>query len=138
MKVTLKRVDNDFHMEASVSSDTKVHIDASEKTGGHNLGARPMELVLTALASCSSIDLLSILKKQRMNPEELTVDIEGKRAESVYTSPFTDIHMEFNFRGNLDEIKVKRAIELSVEKYCSVYEMLKHTVNITYSYSIVQ
>ena len=136
MKVTIKRVDEDFHLEATGSTDVKVHVDASEKAGGHNLGARPMELVLVALASCSSIDIISILKKQRMNPEEFSVDVEGKRPEEVYPSPFTEIHMKFNFTGKLDEEKVKRAIELSVEKYCSVYEMLKHSVNITYSYSI--
>ena len=136
MKVTIRRVDEDFHLEAAGSTDVKVHIDAGESAGGHNLGARPMELVLTALASCSSMDLISILKKQRMNPETFSVDVEGKRAEGVYPAPFTDIHMTFNFTGKLDEEKVKRAIELSVEKYCSVYEMLKHSVNITYSYTI--
>ena len=136
MKISIKRVDSDFHLEASGTSDVKVHVDAAEKIGGHNLGARPMELVLTALATCSSMDLISILKKQRMNPEEFSVDVEGKRAEGIYPAPFTDIHMTFNFAGNLDEPKVQRAIELSVEKYCSVYEMLKDKVNITYSYSI--
>ncbi len=136
MKINIKRVDNDFHLEASGASDVKVHIDAAEKIGGHNLGARPMELVLTALAACSSMDLISILKKQRMNPEEFSVDVEGKRPEDVYPAPFSDIHMTFEFTGNLDESKVQRAIELSVEKYCSVYEMLKDKVKITYSYNI--
>lgn len=136
MKININRIDNDFHLEASGTSEAIVHIDAAEKIGGHNLGARPMELVLTALASCSSMDLISILKKQRMNPDKFSVEVEGKRAEGVYPAPFTDIHMSFNLSGELNDEKVKRAIELSVEKYCSVYEMLKNTVNITYSFSI--
>lgn len=136
MKVSIQRVDDDFHLEASGVSDVKVHVDGAEKIGGHNLGARPMELVLVALATCSSMDLISILKKQSLNPDEFSVDVEGKRAEAVYPAPFTDIHMTFNLTGELDEAKVKRAIELSVKKYCSVYEMLKDIVKITYSYSI--
>ncbi|MBU1096782.1 MAG: OsmC family protein [Bacteroidetes bacterium] len=136
MKINITRVDNDFHMECRGSSEVKVHIDAAEKIGGHNAGARPMELILMGLGSCSAIDLIAILKKQRQNPDDLSIDLHAKRAENKIPAVFTDIHITFKLKGRLDEIKVQRAIELSVEKYCSVYEMLKDKVNITYSYSI--
>lgn len=136
MKINITRVDKDFHMECRGSSEVKVHIDAAEKTGGHNAGARPMELILMGLGSCSAIDLIAILKKQRQNPDDLSIDLHANRAENKIPAVFTDIHITFKLKGRLDEIKVQRAIELSVEKYCSVYEMLKDKVNITYSYSI--
>ena len=70
MKVELKRVNDAVHFEASGSESVKVHIDGSEAIGGQGLGVRPMELVLMALGSCSSFDLLSILKKQRQEARE--------------------------------------------------------------------
>ena len=136
MKVTIKRVDKDFHMQAVGSTGIPVNIDAGEATGGHNLGARPMELVLMALGSCSSIDIISILRKQKQEIEDFDIELEAKRRENEIPAIFEEIHITFKMRGNLDEEKVKRAIELSVEKYCSVYEMLKDVSKISYSYEL--
>lgn len=138
MKVNIKRVDKDFHMQAFGSANVAINIDAGEATGGHNLGARPMELVLMALGSCSSIDIISILRKQKMEIDDYSVEIEAKRREKEIPAIFEEIHLLFKLSGNLDEEKVKRAIELSVEKYCSVYEMLKDVAKITYSYEIIK
>ena len=136
MKVNIKRVDKNFHMQAFGSAGVPVNIDAGEAIGGHNLGARPMELVLMALGSCSSIDIISILRKQKQEIDDLDIELEAKRRENEIPAIFEKIHIAFKLRGNLDEEKVKRAVELSVEKYCSVYEMLKQVAKITYSYEI--
>lgn len=136
MKVELKRVNDAVHFEASGSESVKVHIDGSEAIGGQGLGVRPMELVLMALGSCSSFDLLSILKKQRQEILDVSVSIEGERKDAV-PAVFTKIHMTFNISGNVDVVKVEKAAELAVKKYCSVHDMLvAGGVEITYSINI--
>ena len=136
MKVELERVDQDFHMLGLGSTKTEVHIDASEKAGGQNLGARPMELVLMALGSCSGIDVISILKKQRQEIESFKITIEAEREQNKIPAVFKTIHLTFILGGNLVKEKVKRAIDLSMKKYCSVTSMLEQTVKITYDFQI--
>ena len=100
------------------------------------MGVRPMELVLMALGSCSSFDLLSILKKQRQEVADVSVSVEGERKDAV-PAVFTKIHMTFNITGNVDAAKVEKAAELAVKKYCSVHDMLvAGGVEITYSLNI--
>ena len=136
MKVELKRVNDAVHFEASGSESVKVYIDGSEAIGGQGLGVRPMELVLMALGSCSSFDLLSILKKQRQEVDDVSVSVEGERKDAV-PAVFTKIHMTFNITGNVDAVKVEKAADLAVKKYCSVHDMLvAGGVEITYSLNI--
>ena len=138
MKVELKRVNDAVHFEASAtSSSVKVHIDGSPDMGGLGLGVRPMEMVLMALASCTSLDLVSILRKQKQDLKDLSVSVEGKRREQIPTT-FTKIHMSFTLKGSIDPGKANRAAELAVKKYCSVHDMLvAGVVEITYSLEIV-
>lgn len=126
-----------MHFEASAaSSNVKVHIDGSPDLGGQELGVRPMELVLMALASCSSLDLVSILQKQRQVITDFSVDVEGTRREEI-PQFFTAIHMIFNLRGEIDRAKADRAAELAVKKYCSVHDMLANGgVEITYELNL--
>lgn len=136
MKVELKRLNDAVHFEASGAENVKVHVDGSEAIGGQGLGVRPMELVLMALGSCSSFDLLSILKKQRQDVADVSVSVEGERRDGV-PAVFTKIHMTFNIAGNLDAAKVDKAAELAVKKYCSVHDMLAAGgVEITYSINL--
>ncbi|HEY1010870.1 MAG TPA: OsmC family protein [Daejeonella sp.] len=134
MKVELKRVNDAVHFEASAPSSTvKVQIDGSPDIGGLGLGVRPMEMVLMALASCSSLDLVSILKKQKQDLQDFSVSVEGERREQIPTV-FTKIHMTFTLKGTIDQDKANRAAELAVKKYCSVHDMLAAGgVEITYS-----
>lgn len=136
MKITLNRKNEDVHFEASGMTPVKVNIDGAPAMGGIDAGARPMELVLMALGGCSVIDVVSILKKQRQKIDDLQVEVEGQREPDAVPSPFKKIHMTFHFKGELNEEKVKRAIQLSVEKYCSVQVMLAATVEISWSYTI--
>lgn len=139
MKVELKRVNDAVHFEASAPSTTvKVHIDGSPEIGGQELGVRPMEMILMALASCSSLDLVSILKKQKQDLKDFSVRVEGERREQIPTV-FTKIHMYFILTGEIDFAKAERAAELAVKKYCSVYDMLSAGgVEINYSIEIVK
>lgn len=136
MKIELKRVDNAFRFKAeSRYTDTITYIDAAEAIGGHNAGARPMELMLMSLGGCSGIDVIEILKKQRQQLDQIDISVEGKRADSI-PAVFTEIHLHFRLEGILDEKKVKRAIDLSLGKYCSAAAMLCKTAQITSSYEI--
>ena len=133
MKVSITRVNEAVHFEASGGvSNTKVQIDGSPDIGGLGLGARPMELVLMALGSCSSLDLVNILQKQRQVITGFSVDVDGQRRDEI-PSIFTKIHMRFALKGEIDPQKAERAAELAVKKYCSVHDMLAAGgVDITY------
>lgn len=139
MKVELKRVNDAVHFEASApSSNIKVHIDGSPEIGGEGLGVRPMEMVLMALASCSSLDLVSILKKQKQDLQDISVSVEGERREEL-PPVFTKINMLFTLKGDVDPAKAERAAELAVKKYCSVHDMLvAGGVEINYSIDIIK
>jgi putative redox protein len=139
VKVELKRVNDAVHFEASASSsNVKVHIDGSPEMGGEGLGVRPMEMVLMALASCSALDLVSILKKQKQDLKDFSVSVEGQRREEL-PPVFTKIDMTFTLMGDIDHAKADRAAELAVKKYCSVHDMLvAGGVDINYTIDIVK
>ncbi|HTN20391.1 MAG TPA: OsmC family protein [Pelobium sp.] len=138
MKIELNRLNDAVHFEATGSGDVKVHIDGSEAIGGQGLGVRPMELVLMALGSCSSLDLISILKKQRQEITDFSVDVNGDRREEI-PHIFTKIHILFRLKGKIDQAKAEKAAELAVKKYCSVHDMLvAGGVEVTYSFEILE
>lgn len=138
MKVDIQRVNEAVHFEASASSSqVNVQIDGSPEIGGEGLGVRPMELVLMALGSCSVLDLVSILKKQRQEIGDVKINVSGKRTDSI-PKVFTDIHLTFTLSGKIDIVKAEKAAELAVKKYCSVHDMLASGgVNITYEIQLL-
>jgi putative redox protein len=107
-------------------------MDASEDVGGQNSGARPTELVLSAVAGCTGIDIISILQKMRLEPISFQMDIKSDRAEN-HPKRFTHIHIHYALEGDLPEEKVVRAIELSNDKYCSVSHSLNAEMTTSYS-----
>jgi putative redox protein len=138
MQVELVRLDDAFHFEAKGMSGIPVHIDAAENIGGHNAGARPMELLLMGLGGCTAIDVLLIMKKQRQVVEDLKISISGEREKIAGTemSPFRKINIHFKFKGNLSEDKAQKAIVMSMEKYCSATAQFNATAEITHSFEI--
>lgn len=104
--------------EATSGTGGKLVVDGSPEIGGEGRGMRPMELLLSSVASCSAMDVVSILKKQREPLEHLRIEIEGTRGEAI-PSPFTRMKLVFVAKGAVDEHKLNRAVSLSVEKYCS-------------------
>jgi len=137
MHISLQRLNDAVHFEGtSESTAVRVHIDGSPQIGGQELGVRPMELVLMALGSCSALDLVNILKKQRQQVDDVKIDVDGQRRETI-PNIFTDIHISFYLKGDIDPAKAEKAAELAVKKYCSVHDMLAAGgVKITYSIDI--
>jgi len=124
---------------AESGSGHKVLMDGPPDHGGKNQGARPMEMILLGLGGCSSFDVMSILKKSRQDVTACVCEIEAERADAI-PAVFTKIHLSFRISGNnLKEALVKRAVELSAEKYCSASIMLESAgVEITHDYQIAQ
>lgn len=133
MIIELQKKNDAYHFEAVNESGLQVQIDASAAIGGLNKGPRPMELLIMGLGGCSGIDVVSILKKQKIEVEGLRIRIEAEREKDVNPSLFTDIHITFIFKGAIDKGKAERAISLSLEKYCSVAKTLEKTAKITSS-----
>ncbi len=135
MEVVLNRLDQDFHFEATGSSPVSVHIDAAEGIGGHNAGARPMELLLMGLGGCTAIDVILILKKQRQIIEDFQIRVQGDREkiEGTEKTPFRQINIQFELKGEIDGNKALRAIQLSMDKYCSATAQLESSSKITHS-----
>ncbi len=122
----------------SADSGHTVVMDGAPESGGQNLGARPMELVLIGMGGCTAFDVVHILRKSRQEITDCVARIEARRAE---TDPkvFTHIHIHFVVSGrNLDAKKVHHAIELSATKYCSASIMLGKTAKITHDFEIVE
>ncbi|MEG7202213.1 OsmC family protein [Pseudomonas aeruginosa] len=116
-----------------------VVMDGPPDHGGRNLGVRPMEMVLIGLGGCTNFDVVSILKKARQPVESCEAFLEAERADEE-PKVFTKIHVHFVVKGRgLKEALVKRAVELSAEKYCSASIMLgRGGVEITHDYEIVE
>jgi putative redox protein len=120
------------------SSSHAIVIDGEPAFGGHNTGLRPMELLLVSLGGCSGMDVISILKKKKQDVTGLEINVTGQKAEN-YPKKFTDITMEFIVKGrSISEEAVKRAIDLSMNKYCSVKANLEGSAKISYFYKIIQ
>ncbi|MBD3638474.1 MAG: OsmC family protein [Crocinitomicaceae bacterium] len=135
MKLTLKRIGEPFHLQGENDTGQTIEFDGSEDIGGTGKAIRPMQGVASSLAACSSIDVLLILKKQKIELEDYQVNISAERREE-HPQVFTSIHMEFEFKGKAPREKLERAVKLSVEKYCSVARMLDHSVKITSSIKV--
>ena len=138
MKITLKRLDEDFHMEAINEDGCTIETDGAPKIGGHNKGMRPMQLLLAAAGSCSSIDIIMILKKQKQLLKDIEVEVTAEREQNKAPALFTDIHIHFKLSGEITEQKAKRAVDLSIEKYCSVVKILEKTAKVSSSYEIIE
>ena len=104
MKVTLNRINDNFHFEGKGPTGVPVSID--DKTNGQTNGASPMELLLMALGGCSGIDMVSILKKQRQEISSYQTEIEGRRVEVKEARPFDAIHVKIILEGTIDDKKV--------------------------------
>jgi putative redox protein len=133
MKASVKWVGEELFMGTSDSGHTIV-LDAN----GGTLAPSPLENILISLGACSSVDVVSILKKTRQDITGCKVDILANRVESV-PRLFSDIHLHFIITGSdVEEKHVSRAVNLSADKYCSVALMLNKSVKITHDYEVVE
>jgi putative redox protein len=123
--IKMERKTGDYGFEAIDENDNTLHTDSSIENGGSNYGFRPMQMILASLGSCSAIDIVSILKKQKQTVEDIKIRIEGEREQKVIPSLWKSVNIFFEIHGNIDEEKVRKATALSMDKHCSVAETLR-------------
>jgi putative redox protein len=136
MKVIIKRTDNDFAMEAKNEEGNLITMDGPPNIGGHNSGFRPTQLLLAAVGGCSAIDVVMILKKQKQRIDSFEIEVDGEKEKVEEYSLFKDITIHFKLKGEIELEKAQKAVQLSIEKYCSVSKTLEPTAKITYKVSV--
>jgi putative redox protein len=137
MKARVKWVEDVMFLGESGTGHSVV-MDGPEEAGGHGTGMRPMELLLLGLGGCTAFDVVTMLKKSRQKIHDCVIEITSERSESI-PKVFTHIHVHYKVIGiRLKEAQVKRAVELSTEKYCSASLMLGKAAEITHDYEIIE
>ncbi|RUA06354.1 MAG: OsmC family protein [Gammaproteobacteria bacterium] len=125
---------NGMNMIGKSASGHTIVMDGPEELGGQNLGVRPMEMLLLGMGGCTTVDVVSTLKKMRESVRDCRVEISAERADE-HPKVFTNIHMHFIIEGsNLNDKKIKKAIALSADKYCSASIMLGKTATVTHDF----
>lgn len=137
VQVKIQRINDAYHFRASNESGNTLDLDASADIGGENKGFRPMQLLLAAVGSCSAIDVVSILKKQKQHITHFDVEVDADRQSVEEHSEYKTIHIHFKLSGNIDQEKAEKADRLSIGKYCSVSKALEPLSKITYTVSIL-
>jgi len=112
------------------ASGHDVLMDASQKVGGTDTAARPLEVMLCALGGCSGMDVVSILRKMRTEPLSLRIEITDERAAD-YPKVFTKLHLTYRVTGAVPQDNLEKAIDLSLSKYCPIVNSLAESVEIT-------
>jgi putative redox protein len=125
----------DMTFETDIN-EHKILLDASSEVGGKNAGPRPKPLLMVSLAGCTGMDVISILKKMKIEVLDFNVKVEAILSDQ-HPKRFTDLHLVYEFKGNnLPLEKIEHAIALSQDKYCGVSATLKNSINLTYEIKI--
>ncbi|MCX6311409.1 MAG: OsmC family protein [Bacteroidetes bacterium] len=125
MKVQLQRLDDAFKFEAKSEEGNSVIFDIAPEQGGKGKGIRPMQSLLMALGGCSAVDIIIILKKQKQEITDFRIEIDGEREKEKEPALWQDVHVIYHLDGTIEPEKAKRAVQLSMEKYCSVAATLE-------------
>jgi putative redox protein len=137
VKVELNRVSGAYHMAAVNDRGNVLHLDDGGKEGGEGAGFGPMQSLLAAFGGCSTIDVVSILKKQRQTLNDIKITITAEREAGAVPSLYKAVHAHFTLIGEIEKDKAEKAISLSVDKYCSVAETLRRAgAVITHSFEV--
>ena len=134
------RIDCDWKEGMAFEADVngfKIPLDAEPAGGGENKGPRPKPLTLVSLAGCTGMDVISILKKMRIEPDYFNVGVEGELTEE-HPKYYHKIHVIYELKGNdIDVEKVEKAVNLSRDRYCGVFALLVKGAEITYEIRIL-
>lgn len=108
-----------------------IMMDASKDFGGTNSGMAPKAMMLSSLAGCSGLDVVSVLNKMKVKIDDFKIIVEGELTQE-HPKYYHKVSVDYHFYGkDLKEAKIKKAVNLSVEKYCGVIEMFRHFAKVT-------
>jgi len=137
VRVTLNKQAEDFHFLGTNASGHSVHIDDAggyvDKKGS---GVGPMQLLLLGLGGCSGVDVVSILKKGRCRIDRFDIEVVGQKPDGVSPSIYQEINIRYEIDGDVSPTRVRRAVELSLGKYCSVAATLGKSARIRFDYVV--
>ncbi len=137
MKSNVKLI-KDMQFIATADSGHEVVMDAPPSAKGNNTGSKPSELILMGLGGCTGMDVISILRKKKQDITGFEMNVTAEVPE-ISPRTFTDFHIEYIVTGrDISEDAVKRAIDLSRDKYCLVGMTLAKASKMTYSYKVIQ
>ncbi|MEO6637506.1 MAG: OsmC family protein [Ginsengibacter sp.] len=125
-KIEMERTSGDYGFEVKDQNNHVLTTDSSDESGGINFGFRPMQLLLSGLGTCSAIDMVAILKKQKQTIEQFKITVEGEREKDKIPSLWASVKVTFSIKG-VEKEKVEKAAALSMNKYCSVAETLRRS-----------
>ena len=118
--------EQDMVFKSDNPSGEEIYIDSSEEFGGTNSGLRPKAMMLSSLAGCSGLDVVSLLKKMKVNIDKFKIITTGELTEE-HPKYYHKVKIDYHFFGNkINQNKINKAVNLSIEKYCGVYEMFRH------------
>jgi putative redox protein len=137
LKTTITKWVQGLQFVAKGDSGHAVVFDAHADVGGSDTGPRPGEVLLMSLGTCTGIDVVSILNKMRVSFNSLEVEVKGKNAEE-HPKLYTEVWVKFVVKGDVPEDKLKKAIDLSRERYCSVGALFKKAAEMHYDYEITR
>ena len=127
----------DMAFEADVNGH-KIMMDANTESGGHDLGSGPKKLMLVALSGCTGMDVVSILKKMRVEIEKCTIEVQGDVAED-HPKRYTKMHVIYEFTGkNLPYDKLQKAVKMSEDTYCGVEALYRMAIEVTSEIHVVE
>ena len=127
-----------MRFDVETGSGHHILLDAAEHNGGQNSGPQPMEILLVGLAGCSGMDIIAILRKKRQDITAYEMRIHGERTEE-YPRVFVEITIEHIFTGHAVQPEaVKRAIDLTEERYCGASAMLGKTAKLRHTFRIIE
>ena len=135
MKGTVEFIDG-VSFRVTSGGGHRAILDGPEEKGGQNWGMRPMEMVLLGMGGCTAYDVVEILRKARAEEISLRIEMEAERADSI-PAVFTAIHLKYIVAAkNTSDRQVERAIQLSLDKYCSATRMLSSTAVVTFDFEL--
>ncbi len=136
-RIVMEKTGGDFGFEVRDEKNHSLRTDTSEESGGTSYGFRPMQLLLSALGTCSAIDMIAILKKQKQTIGQFKITVEGEREVNKIPTLWKAINILFVIQG-VDKDKAEKAAFLSMDKYCSVAETLRRGgTEITYQVEVI-
>lgn len=137
MEIEIKKVDG-LKLIGTDESGHEIVIDTKKELGGHDSGISPMKLLLLSLGSCTLMDVISLCDKMRVDYDDIEVQVKGERRDK-HPKIFKSIEIKYVVYGNdPDESKIKKAIDLSSKKYCSIHTMLGKSAAISSSLEIIK
>jgi putative redox protein len=137
MRIKLKLLDAGVLFEAETARGHRVRVEGARELGGTDSAPSPMEYLLISQMGCTAIDITEMLRKMRQPLVHLAMDAEAQRAEDQVPRVFNHIHLHYVLYGAVSPEKAARAIDMSVNRYCTVSKMIDRVARITTSFEIL-